>query len=115
MTNLTHVERSIMVPQGKNDHFNKCHCVNWIATCGKKKESCLFFYPIHKINSRIIDVQVTGKTIKLSEENVETYLIVRTSKDFLNRKQKGIKQPKILSSITLLKLKKTLLLIKRDQ
>lgn len=40
---------------------------------GKKKESRLLLYPIHKINSRIIDVQVIGKTIKLSEENVENF------------------------------------------
>lgn len=39
----------------------------------KKKESRLLLYPIHKINSRTIDVQVIGKTIKLSEENVETF------------------------------------------
>lgn len=80
MINLTQVEGSAAVQQGKNDHFNTCHHVSLVTTWGKKKN--LSFYPIHKINSRIIDVQVIGKTIKLSEENVETFLIVGTRERF---------------------------------
>lgn len=70
--------------QGKDDRFNKCGSVNWIAIWKKKN---LALYLTHLQNEFQCGYTVIGKTIKCSEENVRAVLILETTRQkFPNKK-----------------------------